>query len=55
MNPAVVAANYCKVQQMKTRCTKGKSNNSAKTTSATKDKFNIINFYKIQKLKNWRC
>ena len=54
MNPAVVAANYCKMQQMKTRYTKEKSNNSTKTTSATKGKFNIINFYKIQKLKNWR-
>ena len=51
MNPAVISANYCKVQQTKTSNTRDKSYNASKKTSSVKDKVNITYMHKIQKLK----
>lgn len=52
MNPAVISANYCKVQQTKTSNTRDKSYNASKKTSSIKDKVNITYTYNnMQKLK----
>ena len=51
MNPAVISANYCKVQQTKTSNSRDKLYNASKKTSSIKDKVNTTYTYKMQKLK----
>lgn len=52
MNPAVISAYYCKVQQTKTSNARDKSYNASKKTSSIKYKVNITYTYNhMQKLK----